>query len=642
MPHCSPPEQIEELYHSLPLDNYGQAIRVIDVFPGRQDSDIKIQIRTTRLNSGTAYEALSYSWGESLEQKSIAVQQRYRIGVTDNLYRALKCLRRRFQRRTVWIDQFCINQADVIERSQQVGFMGQIYKEARCVHVWLGDAKRSWPSGFREKLASYLRHIAGSKAVEWRYRLKYGIQNVVDSDVHISFLQALHNHPEMIQQAIRSTKPCWLDRAWVIQEFSLAKEVYFWCGPIAFQYHPGRISLMVQCYSNDEVQRLCTKVNNQIQHTFRRRLALQAEKHTKGEPLTYHEQIDIFRVVEWVRGSKATNPVDMVFSVLGLITAEEAAIIGSDYSLTPAQVFARATYATIKLRNNLDVLTFVPWRSVTPELPTWSLDFVHERSSWRYDPLDSDIPEDAPGGVSMVALDQMSRLLTISAAFIGTVLDILPICYHQSILPDFKQDLWDFLLYSCTLVDSEESNDCWIGFEEALGLLERPGTMRMADEQREASFHSSLNRYLAEYRKGSSLGYESLLVLLSEAFSLWAAGAGTPYRTHRRQPARDEFGTSATSFEVSEFAPMYRYASGLDISLVLFVTSSGLIGIAPDTVYKDDHIVLVASERPFVGLRNTGASYSFCGQVWIWGMSGYEVANNWTKLDMEWERCVLC
>jgi hypothetical protein len=641
MVHCSAPEQIAQLYHSLPLGNNGDAIRVIDILPGRKDSDIKIKIRTTRLNSGIAYEALSYSWGDSLEHSTISVQGEYRIGVTDNLHRALKRLRRRFQRRSVWIDQLCINQADYHERSQQVGIMGPIYENARCVHVWLGEAKRSWPSNILEKLASFARHVSGP-GIRWRHRLKYVTRTVVDSDVHMSFWQALRNHPEMIQQAIQSTKPCWLDRAWVIQEFSLATKVYFWCGPVAFLYNSERLSLMVQRYNNEEVQRLCTKVNHQMQHTFRRRLALQAKKWMKGEPITYHEEIDIYRVVEWIRGSKATKPVDMVFSVLGLITAEEAAIISSDYSLTPAEVFARATYAAIKLRNNLDVLSFVPWRPVTPELPTWSLDFVYERPSWRYDPLDTEIPKDAPGGVSRVVLDRASRLLTISAASIGTVLDVLPICHHQIIVPDLTWSLWNFVLHGCALVDRLERDTCWSGFEEALGLLERPDKSRKPNEQRKARFHKTTSRRFVEYREGSSLGYQSLLVLLSDAFSMWASGTGTPYRTHRRNPPSEKIGSSAVSEEVSEFAPMYRYASALDMSLVLFVTSAGLIGIAPDTVSKDDQIVLVPSERPFVGLRKAGESYSFCGQVWIWGVGGYEVATSWTKLDMGWEQYVLC
>ena len=639
MANCSPPEQITQLYKSLPLGNDGDAIRVMDILPGRKDSDIKITIRTTRLSSDIAYEALSYTWGESLEHNSILVQG-YRIGITDNLCRALRRLRRQVQRRTVWIDQLCINQADCQERSQQVGIMHRIYENARSVHVWLGEAKRSWPSSVLDKLVSYLRHVSEYRGGS-RYKLKQMRRGFMDCNIHRLFLEALLNRPEMIQQAIQSTTPCWLDRAWIVQEFSFAKRVYFWCGPVAFQYSSERLFLMAQRYNNDEVHRLFGRVNT-MQHVLRRHLAFEAKRRAKGHSLKHHVGIDIYDIVEWIHGFKATNPIDLVYSVLGLIVAEQAAIIGSNYSLTQAEVFARATYASIKFRNDFDVMRFVPGTPITPELPTWSLDFAHKRLGLRYNVVDTYIPKDAPGGVSVVALDRTNRLLTISAASMGTVLDTFVIWSRPSTFPDWIQRLWNFIAHGCALIDSQKRDGCWSGFEEALGLLRRPDNTQKPNEQRKGDFQKTMSSHLTGYRKGDILDRQSLLVLLSDAFSMWASGTGTPYRTHRHRPPSNKFGSSTGSKEVWEFTSMYDSASPRDDSLVLFVTSTGLIGIAPNTLSKDDQVVLVPSERPFVGLRKKGAAYSFCGQVWVWGISGLEVARYWTKLDMAWEQYILC
>jgi hypothetical protein len=38
----------------------------------------------------------------------------------------------------LWVDALCINQSDIEERSHQVSMMGDIYKNAECVHAWLG------------------------------------------------------------------------------------------------------------------------------------------------------------------------------------------------------------------------------------------------------------------------------------------------------------------------------------------------------------------------------------------------------------------------------------------------------------------------------------------------------------------------
>ena len=38
-----------------------------------------------------------------------------------------------------WIDYLCINQADLVERAEQVRLMQQVYDRAHEVIVWLGD-----------------------------------------------------------------------------------------------------------------------------------------------------------------------------------------------------------------------------------------------------------------------------------------------------------------------------------------------------------------------------------------------------------------------------------------------------------------------------------------------------------------------
>jgi hypothetical protein len=40
----------------------------------------------------------------------------------------------------IWIDSVCINQADAVEKSQQVSQMDQIYHGAARVTAWLGHA----------------------------------------------------------------------------------------------------------------------------------------------------------------------------------------------------------------------------------------------------------------------------------------------------------------------------------------------------------------------------------------------------------------------------------------------------------------------------------------------------------------------
>jgi hypothetical protein len=58
--------------------------------------------------------------------------------VSENLYAALQALQVPETARNVWIDAICIDQTNLSERSEQVGFMRDIYKNAaNGVVVWL-------------------------------------------------------------------------------------------------------------------------------------------------------------------------------------------------------------------------------------------------------------------------------------------------------------------------------------------------------------------------------------------------------------------------------------------------------------------------------------------------------------------------
>lgn len=63
------------------------------------------------------------------------------VGV--NLHLALHQLRNETSSRVIWADAVCINQSDVEERSEQVALMGEIFRRAYQVVVWLGPEPTS-------------------------------------------------------------------------------------------------------------------------------------------------------------------------------------------------------------------------------------------------------------------------------------------------------------------------------------------------------------------------------------------------------------------------------------------------------------------------------------------------------------------
>ena len=75
------------------------------------------------------YEALSYSWGYPAPTKSIRCSNRD-VPVSENLYDALRHIRRTDSVRYLWTDACCINQSDLAEKSHQVSMMLTIFQKA--------------------------------------------------------------------------------------------------------------------------------------------------------------------------------------------------------------------------------------------------------------------------------------------------------------------------------------------------------------------------------------------------------------------------------------------------------------------------------------------------------------------------------
>ena len=119
----------------------GQSIRMLILEPGEKADPLKGRLEFTAIDSAGSYEALSYVWGTSKQVDNISIRHgnnEWPVDLTASLKESLLRLRFPDKTRRLWVDQICINQSDVAERSQQVQFMNRVYKHASRVLVWLG------------------------------------------------------------------------------------------------------------------------------------------------------------------------------------------------------------------------------------------------------------------------------------------------------------------------------------------------------------------------------------------------------------------------------------------------------------------------------------------------------------------------
>lgn len=136
---------VESLFEYEPLEG-PRNIRVLHVHPGLPGDLLSCHLEHVDLNLNPTYEAISYVWGNPSFSHSILCDGR-RIVVTKSLNDVLQRLRLRDQQRTVWIDGVCINQGNTEERGHQVRLMGDVYKRAQRVVIWLGDDKNRHAEG---------------------------------------------------------------------------------------------------------------------------------------------------------------------------------------------------------------------------------------------------------------------------------------------------------------------------------------------------------------------------------------------------------------------------------------------------------------------------------------------------------------
>jgi hypothetical protein len=125
-------------YDPIPTEN---TIRILTLHAGEPSDPLRGELKFADLALKSPYEAISYCWGDSIERDDMLINEKS-LPLTKSLSLALRRFRNNNEPREIWVDQACINQKDVAERSAQVMFMNQIYKNATCVLVWLGEDTR--------------------------------------------------------------------------------------------------------------------------------------------------------------------------------------------------------------------------------------------------------------------------------------------------------------------------------------------------------------------------------------------------------------------------------------------------------------------------------------------------------------------
>lgn len=331
------------------------AARFVTLFPGQFKDPIRCQLHPSSIGRmHSKYEALSYTWGDVTNKVQICVNGNS-ILVTQSLESALRHLRLANHDRVLWIDSVCIDQSNVTEVNTQVRRMWSIYEYAQRVLVFLGPQKDD-----SDQALSFLSELATLPVGLERQRITALLEDPQKMDLWEALLRLMQRS--------------WRSRAWIIQEYAVARTVTFVCGSLELldEDFGKALEVLVDYRFNGEVplrhQRLIRHVaSTPIHHLWVTRRGYQ----TSGPDTRLSATNILYRF----RGSKAFDPRDKIFSLYRLIAENRR--LASYYGRSAVELFIDVVKVMIETSGTLEVLSHHnrPIQGIAG-MPTWCPDWT--------------------------------------------------------------------------------------------------------------------------------------------------------------------------------------------------------------------------------------------------------------------------
>lgn len=352
------------------LDPTRREIRLLKVLPDSGSGFVECELLPSApiAELRGKYLALSYCAGNARNTETILVNGA-KCNVFANLCHALTCARHFWTTKPkdkafmLWADQICINQADLPERSHQVGFMRDIYQNAQQTLICLST------SGTQGK----------------------GMETLVQARARSALL--LEDNLFVIWEEIIESP--WWNRAWVFQEFMASSHAVFMSAHHHIHWKDAQLVLegfIGPGFAQHHLASRLDDYHSQIAGSMDEdkayslpdtRVSKTADKawfmlRTKAEWKDTAAGLTFLLARSW--GSKSSDKRDRIYALLGL--ADPGYAITPDYSVSNilCDVLTETTKNIILFENTLDILSVftTPPLARRPGLPSWVLDWSLE------------------------------------------------------------------------------------------------------------------------------------------------------------------------------------------------------------------------------------------------------------------------
>ena len=346
-PDSTRPTLEQFCYKPLPTPKHGNdhSFRLLHLLPGSETDPVCCECRTYPVDNAPPYEAVSYCWGPITNKAQIQCDNCV-LEITANVLDVLMHLRQSEKPRRLWIDQICLDQQNLRERSYQVSIMRLIYYKAARTIVWLGPSDKNTKMAFDSvtrlaKIRAELEAsgVAYSRIPDGSDLLKrYELPSRVDRDEKLYAMTSLLKQP-------------WFQRVWIIQEVA-----------------HSQLTSVVQ--GNDEVHwqdfaaamvltwelRMTTFASEQITINIRNTHFIECMRQQiqKGQAAPLRYALSLFR------DSKATDPRDKVYALVGCSLAfRQATPAMLSYERSVGDAYRIWTIHALRTEKSLEILSAV-------------------------------------------------------------------------------------------------------------------------------------------------------------------------------------------------------------------------------------------------------------------------------------------
>jgi hypothetical protein len=485
-----------------------------------------------------------------------------------------------------------MNQSDDDEKGHQVQMMGDIYRSATQVYVWLGEEGNDSSFAMESIVAIHqsqhfnaaktLALSDGSRISDRKYHLELSLDALL-KDIDLNHVLSAVGHLTLRE---------WWFRLWVVQEVALAKQVFLKSGKKMISWISFyNFALLCDWILKSKPRHPMANQFDQIRSQATMALVCSANiQNNHDMSLLY--LLGVMSVIQ-----KASDTRDRIYALLGMSSDLDRLGIEPEYYLPWVEVYIN-TAASLLRGYGLSILSYcVPWSGHVrdPRLPSWVPDW-HVEIHRPLRGLDGSIFRYTAGGVPHTVLVTnslgTSNILSIGGAFFDKI------SWLGGGVSEGK-GFEDNRVQGAISVALRHFHEFYQG---NLGKAQHPALPALADYEVEALWRTPIANQTQRvgarepYRlaqSGDAVGYHSLLTGGMNSFS-------------------------SEDTQVLDYCwSVWRKLPGR----CLFATSCGYIGLGSRSIQPNDTVcVFQGADVPFILREKTNGRYELIGEAYIHGI----------------------